>query len=174
MGYVDKGVRFVADVLLAKQAARSDVVLTLIVEPLDVSSKYYSKGYKYLKFSKSEALFKYAVFMHKNSKGTHFDIRLASLNNPNTVFSWAAKKNPLDRDYPVPMHRTKDHPESALSPDTEYMNKSGEPNRYTSLAEGSAVLTEIDKSAGLLFEAHDRAFRIIPQRGKRYLYHEVD
>jgi|TARA_Y100000034_G_C6862475_1_gene392693 hypothetical protein len=138
------------------------------------SNKYYSKGFKYLVFSEDESLFKYAVFLHKNKNGAHFDVRLASAADPSVVYSWSAKKNPLDKEYPVPMRRVKDHPEQSLSPDTNYTNKNGDTSNYKTLAEGDAELVEIDKTAGLLFETDNRNFRIIPQRGKRYLFHEID
>jgi len=138
-----------------------------------MAKKFYSKNFKYLKFDLDETHFKYAVFSHKNNKGIHFDIRLASVSTPDTVYSWSSKKNPLDRNYPVPIRRSKDHPEEFLTKEGSF-SKKGHVNVYTCISKGTANLIEIDKKAGLLFEGDDRNFRIVPQRGKRYFYHQID
>ncbi len=119
-------------------------------------------------------MFKFAVFLHKNSNGKHFDIRLASYEQPDIVYSWSSRKNPLDKNYPVPMRRMKDHSEESISSEDIYKTASKKTNTYVALAECSAELVEINKKAGLTFETEERTFRVVPHRGKKYFFHIID
>jgi hypothetical protein len=70
--------------------------------------KYYHYGYRFIKPQDHEEIWDYAVQMHKNQNGTHFDFRLAKPGQ-DFAYSWASRKVPINLTSPVMARRTHDH-----------------------------------------------------------------
>ena len=70
--------------------------------------KYYHYGYRFIKPQDKKEKWDYAVQMHKNQNGTHFDFRLAKPGE-DFAYSWASRKVPINITSPVMTHRTHDH-----------------------------------------------------------------
>jgi hypothetical protein len=70
--------------------------------------KYYHYGYRFIKPQDKKEKWDYAVQMHKNQNGTHFDFRLAKPGE-DFAYSWASRKVPMNVTSPVMTRRTHDH-----------------------------------------------------------------
>jgi hypothetical protein len=70
--------------------------------------KYFHYGYRFIKPQDKEEMWDYAVQMHKNQNGTHFDFRLAKPGQ-DYAYSWASRKVPINITSPLMAFRTHDH-----------------------------------------------------------------
>ena len=138
--------------------------------------KYYQPGYSVIHplSSMDNELWKYAVQIHKNQNGTHFDLRLYRPIEK-IAYSWSLKKVPFLKGHEkLGAFRTYDHNHDDMLFEGFQKTASGHGTKKV-LAYGSCKIMEIDKTAGLTFniDSDYSLYTLRPIKGKRYLLKEL-
>ena len=131
--------------------------------------RYYEKGYSYFLKDPELKYWDYTYHIHKNKNGAHFDLRLFCPGGTKSVYSWSSKRHLLDKSFPTPIRRTKDHKISWLSFEGSYISPAGAKNTLKIIERGSAELINLD-SDSFVFKTKDRIFKLKHLKGKRYLF----
>jgi len=135
----------------------------------DKRKKQYKDGYTHLPTNLDIKDWDYVYQIHKNNNGTHFDLRLYCPSDSESVFSFSAKHNVLDRNFPTPLRRNRDHTQDTLTFEGTFQSKKGKTNTLATIESGEATLIDIDKT-GMIFETEKRIFRLKHISGKKYAY----
>ena len=135
--------------------------------------RYYERGYSYILRDGTLKDWDYTYHIHKNQNGTHFDLRLFCPGGSNSVYSWSSKRHLLDKSFPTPLRRTKDHTVDWLSFEGTYISPEGDKNVLKIIEQGTAELVSLDDDS-FLFKTKERVFKLKHLRGKRYLYMPIE
>jgi hypothetical protein len=129
--------------------------------------KYYHYGYRFIKPQDEEKDWDYAVQMHKNQNGTHFDFRLAKPGQ-DFAYSWASRKVPINITSPVMARRTQDHSLSHLDFEGPLDTAKGT-GTVKLLKRGKTKLHSIDDK-GLKFKLDTGEYLLMSNiKGKKYM-----
>ena len=110
----------------------------------DKRKKQYKDGYTHLPTNLDIKDWDYVYQIHKNNNGTHFDLRLYCPSDSESVFSFSAKHNVLDRNFPTPLRRNRDHTQDTLTFEGTFQSKKGKTNTLATIESGEATLIDID------------------------------
>ena len=138
--------------------------------------KFYQPGYSIIHplSSIDNELWKYAVQIHKNQNGTHFDFRLFRPQEK-VAYSWVTKKVPFFKTHEkLAAYRTYDHTYNDMVYEGILKTARGT-GTIKMLAYGTAKVLEIDKTAGVTFtlDLNHKNYNLNSIQGKKYLLREV-
>ena len=137
------------------------------------ASKYYEKGFSYFSTDPDLVDWDFCYHIHKNKNGTHFDLRLYCPSGTDKVYSWSSKKHLLDKAYPVPIRRTRDHKVEWMTYEGTYTSKKSHKNVLKIIESGPAKLIDMAKGH-FIFKVKNRIFKIKHLRGKKYLFCPIE
>jgi hypothetical protein len=131
---------------------------------------FYHYGYRFIHPQDKEMEWEYAIQLHKNQNGKHWDLRLARPGE-DKAYSWAMKKIPLVHVKPVLAIRTFDH-------NLEHLNFEGPLTTARGYGDvkliqrGKTKVKKIDEN-GIQLEINGKDYRLRPFAGKKYLFEQV-
>jgi len=129
--------------------------------------KYYHYGYRYIKPQDEPEDWDYAIQMHKNQNGTHFDFRLAKPGY-DYAYSWASRKPPINITSPILTRRTHDHSIEHLDFEGPLETAKGT-GTVQLLKRGKTKLHSIDDK-GIKFKLDTGEFLLLTNvKGKKYI-----
>lgn len=130
--------------------------------------KYYHRQYRFIEPQEKEEMWDYAVQMHKNQNGTHFDFRLAKPGQ-NFVYSWASRRMPINIISPLMAFRTHDHTIEHLDFEGPLETAKGT-GTVELLKRGKAKLHSID-DMGIKFKLDTGEYLLLSNiKGKKYMF----
>lgn len=136
----------------------------------DKKLKYYHYGYKRILPGEKEEIWDYAIQMHKNQNGTHFDLRLARPGE-GVAYSWAVKKPPIPGIKPLLAIRTHDHTLEHMKFQGPLVTAKGY-GHVKLLETGKMQVLSIDNE-GIRFKKDNGVFRLRPAGGRKYMFEQV-
>lgn len=131
---------------------------------------FYHYGYRFIHPQDREADWEYAIQLHKNQNGKHWDLRLARPGE-DKAYSWAMKKIPLVSVKPVLAIRTHDHNLEHLNFEGPLVTARGYGD-VKLIQRGKTKVKKIDEN-GIQLEINGKDYRLRPFAGRKYLFEQV-